>query len=347
MQDAADLYIAFIQMLWLMGGLFLGAIGVMFLAGFIYARRYYPLYDGTIVALRTRTEKITRNNSPVFYPVVSYVDANGDVVEAETNGGSSRLCDKIPGMQVRVRVRPDHRNIAQIDGAGLVITAFFLLVAGAVPVAIAFTQYPVTKASFLIFAAFIGWFLYKMLRQFKIKEARPNLSSMRERNAKKLLNERAALRRIEKNEAMDMMRQMDQRTLRAAPMAMLIIIVVLAVGSYVAYDHKQFLNRGVSVEGRVVSVDRKNTDQIYYPVIEYKTLTGDVVRSRGRSGSTHSPHRPGDVVQVRYLPERPMEIVEGGNYTALILGAGLWLIGGGAFVMLVHSVLGARARLRP
>jgi hypothetical protein len=66
-------------------------------------------------------------------------------------------------------------------------------------------------------------------------------------------------------------------------------------------------------EGRVVdfiartetSDDDNEEETIYYPVVEFRTFRGDVIRFEGRSGGNPPIHRIGDVVKVRYDPRTP------------------------------------------
>ncbi len=101
---------------------------------------------------------------------------------------------------------------------------------------------------------------------------------------------------------------------------LLVRLVVLVIGSgflfmgtYVYNSTQNQIAAMLPTEGRVVdfiartetSDDGNEEETIYYPVVEFRTFRGDVIRFEGRSGSNPPMHRIGDTVKVRYDPQTP------------------------------------------
>ncbi len=101
---------------------------------------------------------------------------------------------------------------------------------------------------------------------------------------------------------------------------LLVRLVVLVIGSgflflgtYVYNSTQNRIAAMLPTEGRVVDfIARTETDDdddrqetIYYPVVEFRTFRGDVIRFESRSGSNLPMHRIGDTVKVRYDPQTP------------------------------------------
>lgn len=346
-----DSYAAFAQIGWIVSGLFLWVIAVALMGGVIYAQRRYISCDGEIVAVRTASHDpviITGNNSPVFYPVVAYTNQDGERVEAETNGGSSNLSNKIPGKTVRLYVRYDDPHIAQISDWSMQIWALAFFLMGGVPVFIGITQYPFNIYTVLVFIAFCLWGGYKFSRLIIPRAERGTVTEFRQRKARELLDKRFKMRRVEKEEVLEILAQLDRRFIKGSPVTLLAIVGVLCLGIYMSYDRTRFMEQGIAVEGKVVDMERSHSADatVYYPVIEYTTKDGDIIRARGRTGSSHPPYRSGDRIKIRYLAEAPDKIMEGEGLLPWALSIGFLTLGLGGLVMTVRSLVKARARLR-
>lgn len=344
-------YVAFTQIGWIIGGLFLWLIALALIGGVFYANRHYISCSGEIVALRTASHDpivITANNNPVFYPIVAYINQDGERVEAETNGGSSNLPNYIPGKPVSLRVRYDDPHIAQISDGSMQIWAFFFFLMGAVPIAIGITQYPFNIYSVLVFGAFCLWGAFKFSLSIIPRNERGTVAEFRQRKAKELLDQRFKMRRVEKAEVLDILAQLDHRFIRGAPVTFLVIAGVLCLGLYMTYDRARFMEQGIPAMGKIVDMERKYNagDAVYYPVIEYTTKEGAVVRTRGRTGTTHAPYRSGDRIKIRYLAKAPDKIMEGEGVLPWGLSLSFLILGLGGLAMTIRSLGKARSRLR-
>ncbi len=88
---------------------------------------------------------------------------------------------------------------------------------------------------------------------------------------------------------------------------------VLFVGTYTYNSTQNRIAAMLPTEGRVVdfiartetSDDDNEEETIYYPVVEFRTFRGDVIRFEGKSGGNPPMHRIGDTVKVRYDPQTP------------------------------------------
>jgi hypothetical protein len=351
MNIAFDSYVAFTQIGWIVSGLFLWVIAVALIGGVIHARRHYIPCIGEIVAVRTASHDpivLTTNSSPVFYPVVAYTNQTGERVEAETNGGSSNLSNKIPGKKVKLWVRDDNPHIAQISDGSMPIWALFFFLTGAAPVAIGITQYPFNIYTILVFIAFCLWGVFKFSRLIIPRGERGTATEFRQRKAKELLDKRFKMRRMEKEEALEVLAQLDRRFIKGVPVTLLVMIGVLGLGIYMSYERARFMERGIPVEGKIIDMERSHSasSPVYYPVIEYRTKDGEVIRAKGATGSSHPPYRSGDIIKLRYLAEAPDKIMEGEGVLPWILSIGFLTLGLGGLALSIRSLVKARARLR-
>ena len=101
---------------------------------------------------------------------------------------------------------------------------------------------------------------------------------------------------------------------------------------------------GLVTRGTVVEIRKDNslTDDIYfYPLVEYRTGSGQTVRFEGSSRTTPSRYKVGDAVEVMYHPDAPSSAEIAGGETAtyvlvlLFLGIPGVIIGLGVLVRCV------------
>lgn len=65
----------------------------------------------------------------------------------------------------------------------------------------------------------------------------------------------------------------------------------------------------VDFVSRLTSSSNRGRTYIFYPVVEFRTAEGEVIRFQGSSGSSPPSYRVGDTVRVRYDPQTPQSAV--------------------------------------
>jgi hypothetical protein len=86
--------------------------------------------------------------------------------------------------------------------------------------------------------------------------------------------------------------------------AVFIGVVVLGVGGYLMKTRIDFYNASAGVVGVITEIEerRVNSHSSYYPIVEYKTKTGEVFSTTGDTGSSSAfDYSIGEKVNVRYL----------------------------------------------
>jgi hypothetical protein len=98
------------------------------------------------------------------------------------------------------------------------------------------------------------------------------------------------------------------------------IVLVIGLGIlFLGWQWRTFTQNQIATmlpaEGRVVDVvSRTKTSggerkTYFYPVVEFRTAEGEVIRFQGSSGSNPPEYRVGDTVRVRYDPHIPQSAV--------------------------------------
>ncbi|WP_177226002.1 DUF3592 domain-containing protein, partial [Arsenicibacter rosenii] len=78
-----------------------------------------------------------------------------------------------------------------------------------------------------------------------------------------------------------------------------------------------FLN-GQSAEGRVVANERSSgKSSVYYPIVEFKTLSGQTYRCKGQSGTLPAEYEVNDSVTVHFDPDKPTNTFIGTFFSLL------------------------------
>lgn len=86
-----------------------------------------------------------------------------------------------------------------------------------------------------------------------------------------------------------------------------VALLMLAWNSY--RENVNFQTHAVSAVGHVVSLKERRTDNnvTYAPTVSFKDKTGSVFSFTSSTGSSPAAYSPGELVEVFYLPESPLD----------------------------------------
>ena len=123
----------------------------------------------------------------------------------------------------------------------------------------------------------------------------------------------------------------------------LILGLLCCIGAlYQLYRGSWLFLNGQSVEGRVVANERSSgKSSVYYPIVEFKTLSGQTYRCKGQSGSLPAEYEVNDPVTVHFDPAEPDNTFIG-TYFSLIRGALFSIALGVLFSWFGVKILGFR-----
>lgn len=83
--------------------------------------------------------------------------------------------------------------------------------------------------------------------------------------------------------------------------------VVLGTVAFVTYNHAQtLLAEGGTTTGTVVKLE-SSAKGAYYPIVRFKTESGEELTERGKVGSSPPEHREGETVAVLYNKTNPKD----------------------------------------
>ncbi|PWH14924.1 MAG: DUF3592 domain-containing protein [Anaerolineae bacterium] len=138
--------------------------------------------------------------------------------------------------------------------------------------------------------------------------------------------------------------------LLGGPIAILIGAILLFFGQQTQSRTAAFVQQSARAEGIVVDLvrtqktdERGNIQTSYYPVIEFTTAQGELIRYQASTGSNPPSHQKGDKVQVLYNPANPQRAVED-SFFSLWLPSAI-MLGSGALVILIGIVAFLRSVL--
>ncbi|WP_435641382.1 DUF3592 domain-containing protein [Micavibrio aeruginosavorus] len=333
------------QVGWLVAGLFFWFIAFVMILSHIHDRRTKTTYAGNIAALRVRGDMA--KGKAVYYPIVSYTNDAGEVVEAETRHGSSGLAGKLPGRPVRVMPDAHDPRVATIrDGSG-VFLALVLWMIGALPIAIGVSQHPVTPYTITVFVAFGAWAVWRVTRMIRPRHEWQSRDEFRRRKAGELLAKRAQCARINRDEAMAQLKATDDLAFRFVPLSLFVALIFIGVAGWVGYDTGALLRNRAYAEGRIVALDRPTGSDSYYPVVEYRTHDDVQVRFTDKAGSNAPGVSIGQRVDVIYDARAPEHAMMGAGFSAawiVVLASGL--VGLAVLAAAVRTFFGVLGRRR-
>jgi hypothetical protein len=119
-----------------------------------------------------------------------------------------------------------------------------------------------------------------------------------------------------------------------------LIVVILAglgcifLGVRMMSNMKKAAEKSIPAQAKVVDVECEMSitgPSVYFPVFEFTTTDGKLMRVRSSVGSAQRKHEVGDVVDILYEKENPEELIQKGSpaqtFAVLILFIGIILIG--------------------
>lgn len=117
------------------------------------------------------------------------------------------------------------------------------------------------------------------------------------------------------------------------------LLCILGAGYQFCRGSWLFLN-GQSVEGTVVRNERSfGKSTVYYPIVEFKTRSGQIYTCKGQSGTSPAEYEVNDTVTVHFDPAKPTNAYIG-SFLGLILGNLISIALGVLFSWLGLRVLG-------
>ncbi|WP_460973033.1 DUF3592 domain-containing protein [Spirosoma migulaei] len=97
------------------------------------------------------------------------------------------------------------------------------------------------------------------------------------------------------------------------------MLCIIGAG-YQLYQKSWLFLNGQSVEGTVIRNERSlGKSTVYYPIVEFQTLSGQVYICKGYSGTSPAEYEVKDTVTVHFDPTKPTNAFIG-NFCGLILG---------------------------
>lgn len=340
---------AYTQVVMLLGGLFVCGIGALFLADFLHWRMKARLYKGEIIGVR---QGKSSQGHGLYYPVIEYKNETGEIVRADTSGGSSLLSNKIPGRAVDILVMPNdpytvrlHRGIpGALIGGVFFLPGLFLVIQ-------AFRAFDFSIYTVLIGAAVLGFLGYKFAKVIKPRAEWEDVNNFRARKKEERKARREAMEIMGADQIRAQLRKNDRTALKTLPVLILTGLILCGFGFHLLLEQKYMASEGVSTEGRVVEMHSEYSSDsdgggsyVYYPVVEFKDMNDQAVIFRDRIGSNPASFRIGETVDVLYDPANPgRSFIDRGAWNWLpsvaLLVAGMFALWFG-----VNSLLAIRGR---
>jgi len=117
------------------------------------------------------------------------------------------------------------------------------------------------------------------------------------------------------------------------------VLCILGAGYQLCRGSWLFIN-GQSVEGTVVRNERSfGKSTVYYPIVEFKTRSGQTYTCKGQSGTSPAEYEVNDTVTVHFDPDKPANAFIG-SFFGLIVGNLISIALGVLFSWLGLKVLG-------
>ena len=117
-------------------------------------------------------------------------------------------------------------------------------------------------------------------------------------------------------------------------------IVIGGISVFLAYQglNKTFKMKknGIATTGKIVKIEEKYNDgKVFYPFLEFKTLTGLIVKSK-MDGRSNNSLELGQEVEVYYNSEMPDDFIVNTNFESkykyfLVLVPGIGMLGVGIY----------------
>ena len=354
-----DAVTGFHQAAFLVGATLMLGIAAAILADFMHWRLHAKDCFGEIVAFRTsRSRRADKKGGSqrTYFPIIEYLADDGRRIRAHTRSGSSRIANRLPGMSVPILVKHTEENVVRIKGSVRLYFAAVFAGVGLLLLAIALTQYRTNAWTIPCVLAFAGYGAFKLFYNGK-KQAGTGVSragALSAWKARKLREMTEECDEIDADEAHEIAVKQDRQARKAAPVFGVVALGMLGVGYYFGHGVLSLELDGLRAPGEIARVEsRQSTDSegrsqtMYYPVVSFRDQTEQEIEFTSKFGSSSTPYRRGDPVEVLYSRTNP--------HSDAMIDRGLWnwAVPGGltAFGLLIlfasiQSFRGVRNRTR-
>lgn len=319
---------AFNQIGILVAGLVMAVLGAVFIIGHYNLGNDVKKVKATIIGVRSGVSSIKTDGvsqgSAVYYPVFEYTGPDGTKIQAESDGGSSLLADKIPGSEITVGVFAKDPHKARVPGRLLLILGVIFFAIGVFIIRYALTAYPFTPFSAAAAAGMVLWSGLKIKKFVKPRDQWETPTQFMERRMADFKAKREAMPILERGEVMRLLREQDTLYLKWMPLYFAIALGLCAIGYYTGNTLNRMLMEGVRAEGRVVDMEESSDSDgghTYYAVVEFRTGSGVVERFRDNVGTNPPIYYRGDDVTVVYMPDEAAEaMIDRGGWNWIVPG---------------------------
>ncbi len=87
-------------------------------------------------------------------------------------------------------------------------------------------------------------------------------------------------------------------------------LLILLAGIWLYVRTQRFVGAARQTTARVVDMQIDEEGETYYPIFEFTTVEGTMLRTKGSTGSNPPAHQVGDTVSILYDPQRPENACE-------------------------------------
>ncbi len=292
-----------------------------------------------IVAIRAGSGKEMENGAKdMYYPVYEYKGQDGQLIQAESDWGSSSLTDKIIGTQATVTVNPAQPNKVKTFSVIMIVLALFFIGAGSGLGFMGLNTFEITPYTYAALALGFVFLVRKISKAILPKEQRKT----KEVFMKESTSKRQALPILENHQIRKMLSNQTALAQTVAK-ALVAIGLILCGGSYyLAAEPLDLQRNGIGAEGTVVGYETvSDQDGTYYqPKIEYRDQAQTSHVFTNSYGTKLQRYSIGERVQILYLPEGKAMIK--GDWLRWIIPAFLAFCGIMSFVSALSTITKSR-----
>ncbi|HEY0901356.1 MAG TPA: DUF3592 domain-containing protein [Micavibrio sp.] len=211
------------------------------------------------------------------------------------------------------------------DGMAIMLILFFF---GIIPAGIGITQYPLTIYTFVTLAVFAVWMSWKLSHIIRPRREWESREQFRKRKTEQLLQERAALPRIDQSQALLQLRKMDNLIYRFIPLSLLVGLVFIGAGTLLAHNVGGVWKNRHHAEGTIVAWDRTTGSSSYFPVIEFRDAHDKPVRFTDNVGHSTPNTAIGQNVDVVFdINDPTLAMLSAGVPVTFLIVMACWAVG--------------------
>lgn len=285
-----------------------------------------------------------------YYTVYEYKMPNGERREQVSDLGSSQMGKNIPGRRVSVLISPHNPEKMKrphfallFFGLVFLVPGLFILNQAIQTVEFNYMMIVLPFALFAFIVVKIGMFIARIPKKewnegmSAFKEAKKEGFSVRSSGGGSSENARV----LSMSDMRERMRAMIKNYTIGGYVCLLIALGLAGGSYYLGADMVDKLRSGVPTQGEVVDFESRysrsseGSGYTYYSVVEFTDDAGRLVRFRDRVGSSHRMNKRGDVVDVLYAPNNPVDAMIDRGIWNWVISGGLAL---GAFLLLFAAM---------